>query len=492
MRRMLLVGAVLCASTSCTAVTQTTVVIEADREVERENPRVTVVVRRRDGVTPDVVQMVPRVDQPFPLRVAIVPIGGDPDRTYEVIATTVSGGQTWETRAISGFVRGERRELRMRIENACRAVACDANTTCRNGSCVDVMLPLTVPGASDVDAAVLGADTGPVPDAAVAPGTDAAGPLGTDAGPVEGCGWQPTDTIAIGDLPFAPLVSVDGGSVFVAYTADGTGLSRGVQMVRRVGSDWPAQFLVPLSDAAGENPRERLFSFRVDMGAWRIATMDDVDSTKRVRTQGGDVDTLPNVNHSTAPQMGWSATSGPRFLFTDDITGALAIWSRFSGVREIVPPPASGAPLYAPSDVNDSVMINGELYRLPGGASSPRIHSGTTNALLAEPDGTLHIIYTEGSTTMHLRVGADGERGGAMPITAGAGGASLSAAAQGRFYWGGRIWDTSGMRSVEAPIPSSELGTVGPGSLVMDDDGGIHVVGRMGSSVRYAYRPPCP
>lgn len=497
MRRMLLVGAVLCAATSCTQVTQTTVVIDADEMVDLADPRVIVELFRADATSGELTILERLVRLPpesvdFPITMAVVPRGGDVGRRYDVRVSAIAGDRTWTTRAISGFVQGQRRELHMRLEDECRDFPCpDSNTTCRNGACVPTEIPrdmLTVPGASDAGTRV---------DAAVPSGTDAPLPLGTDAGPVEGCGWQTTEPIpTVRDVVDQPvLVSVDNGSVFIAYTIESE-LSGtwDIQMVRRMigGTGWsaPPEFL--FRGPANDLLREAAFSFRVDAGVWRIGTHSD-EGIDRVRTQGGGSQMLDGVSRNSIPQMGWSA-AGPRFFISR--TSDLAIWTP-SGPRSIVPGLPPGVPAYAPNDADDSVVANGRLYRHRNGVqlvAPVDLGSGLSCTLLSEPDGTLHVIYgASGADRMH-RVVPPGATELSPPTTllnAPRPTENVAAAGDGMFYWGGRIWDASGIRSVEDPIPS-DVGTVETGGLVMDDAGGIHVVGRMGTSVRYAYRRPCP
>ena len=173
MRRWVLLSALLCTATSCTPVTQTTVVIEADAIVTAAAPQVRVQVFRANEVSgaldiEERNQLVPS-DLGYPIRIAIVPRGGDAGRRYDVRVTAVSGALTWSTRAISGFVPGERRELRMRLEDACRTRTCPSDQTCRADMCVPIEVDpsMLVPPGTEVDASR-------TVDAAVPPGTDAA------------------------------------------------------------------------------------------------------------------------------------------------------------------------------------------------------------------------------------------------------------------------------------------------------------------------------
>ena len=173
MRRMLFVTALLCTATSCTAVTRTTVVITADEIVTAANPQVRVQVFRANDVngTLDIEernQPVP-AELGYPIRIAIIPRGGDAGRRYDVRVTAMSGALTWSTRAISGFVPGQRRELRMRLEDVCRTRVCPTDQTCRADACVPIEVDpsMLVPPGTEVDASR-------AVDAAVPPGTDAA------------------------------------------------------------------------------------------------------------------------------------------------------------------------------------------------------------------------------------------------------------------------------------------------------------------------------
>ena len=165
--------AVTLATTACTQVTQTTVVVEADDIVAAARPQVRVQVFRANDVNgaldiEERNQVVP-TDLGYPIRIAIVPRGGDSGRRYDVRVRAEGGGQVWETRAISGFVAGQRRELRMRLEDACRTITCPSEQTCRGGDCVPIEVDpsMLVPPGTEVDASRS-------VDAAAPPGTDAA------------------------------------------------------------------------------------------------------------------------------------------------------------------------------------------------------------------------------------------------------------------------------------------------------------------------------
>lgn len=173
MRRLLVASAFVCAAGSCTPVTLTMVVIDADDIVRAANPQVRVQIFRANDVNgaldiEERNQPVP-AELGYPIRIAIIPRGGDAGRRYDVRVTAMAGALTWSTRAISGFVPGQRRELRMRLEDACRTRVCPTDQTCRADACVPIEVDpsMLVPPGTEVDASR-------AVDAALPPGADAA------------------------------------------------------------------------------------------------------------------------------------------------------------------------------------------------------------------------------------------------------------------------------------------------------------------------------
>ncbi len=81
----------------------------------------------------------------FPLTHVIAPLDGDANRIYRVTAQGLVSDATGisvisEARAISGFIRGETRVLRLYLPGGpCRDRTCPVTQTCVQGSCVDIV-----------------------------------------------------------------------------------------------------------------------------------------------------------------------------------------------------------------------------------------------------------------------------------------------------------------------------------------------------------------
>lgn len=120
----------------------------------------------------------------WPWVLALTPKDGDASREFEVIATArdLDGEFVAQVRAISGFVKGEKRTLTLLLEDACLKQECDDAETCHAGSCEGARVDptkLPVYDKRDIDKpTVVGP---PEPDA----GDDAASmppPVDMDAG----------------------------------------------------------------------------------------------------------------------------------------------------------------------------------------------------------------------------------------------------------------------------------------------------------------------
>ncbi len=167
--------------------TEVIAVIDAEPNVRAMTKSLRVVVTAGSGGSefPDTVldQVIGSSTEPvtFPVRVALVPRGGDASRTYRVEAQALDGSTPLAvTRAISGYVAKRTLSLAMVLENTCLGVACtDVTRTCASGSCQTITpvdpstLPTYVPpGSADAggDAAIPsdgGSDAG---DGSVGPG----------------------------------------------------------------------------------------------------------------------------------------------------------------------------------------------------------------------------------------------------------------------------------------------------------------------------------
>ncbi len=75
----------------------------------------------------------------FPLRLALVPLGGDARRRYSVEAELedASGARLARLVARSGYVDGDHRELRLVFTECCATQDCDDTLTCRDCACAD-------------------------------------------------------------------------------------------------------------------------------------------------------------------------------------------------------------------------------------------------------------------------------------------------------------------------------------------------------------------
>ena len=127
------------------AATQIMAVIDAEPGVRAMTKSVHVLVRGGTGaedtwtIRHDAVVTMGTIA--WPLEVALIPKSDDSERVYEVVATAInsSGDSIARVRAISGYVKGETRALRLLFEDSClgKADLCGAEETCSGGGCVD-------------------------------------------------------------------------------------------------------------------------------------------------------------------------------------------------------------------------------------------------------------------------------------------------------------------------------------------------------------------
>jgi hypothetical protein len=75
----------------------------------------------------------------FPVRLPLVPLDGQPSRTFEVVATAIdgSGEALGRVRALGGYVEDEVRTIELVLEEACVTVRCGPAQTCSAGGCRD-------------------------------------------------------------------------------------------------------------------------------------------------------------------------------------------------------------------------------------------------------------------------------------------------------------------------------------------------------------------
>ncbi len=224
---------------ACSTRPATQIVVEVDAEpgVRAQLDVVHVVVNGGDGETTgaprvqrlDVRQRPPR----WPFTVVVAPLDRDPERRYEIVVAAEgavpAGGAdrpvVATVRAISGFVPGETRVLRLVLEDACRDVTCGAEETCRAGTCgpadVDPTL-LPMPGieidagvATSIDAFV-SRDTANEPDSASVADATIDAPRVGDVGALADAG------VASPIVQIAASSTASGGGHFCALREDGS------------------------------------------------------------------------------------------------------------------------------------------------------------------------------------------------------------------------------------------------------------------------------
>ena len=151
---LFLFGVSACTSITRVPSTQVMVVIDADESVRASAASLDVMVVGPSG-TP-LMQPVSGVE--FPLRVAVVPEGGDATREFTVSATARSrtGTSLGTVRGRTRFVPSSLRELRLVIEGCCAALSCSTEQTCEDCACTALVtiapdsLPTFVPGDAQV------------------------------------------------------------------------------------------------------------------------------------------------------------------------------------------------------------------------------------------------------------------------------------------------------------------------------------------------------
>ncbi len=161
----MLVAGLACASCqSDVGPTQVTVVFDAEGAL-RSAAALSIVVRGGEGAPTEERHVQTVVAPRFPLRLALVPLGGDARRRYAIEAELEDGSGARLARLVarSGYVDGDHRELRLVFTECCAAQNCDDTLTCRDCACAD----------PEIDPRDL------------LPGSDAGVDAGMDAGPTD-------------------------------------------------------------------------------------------------------------------------------------------------------------------------------------------------------------------------------------------------------------------------------------------------------------------
>jgi hypothetical protein len=170
--------------------TELVVVVDSDLAVPGELQRVTLEVTGPSGdkaLQDAAVDLATGGAPTLPLTLSLTPGSGALEPvTVTAVGTGLAG--VVERTVVTGFVRGERRMVRLWLLRACLGVDCATGETCGDdGICVDATVrpedlppwtgtPPSIDGGTILDAAA---------DAAIDAGTDA--PVGTDAGCEIGC-----------------------------------------------------------------------------------------------------------------------------------------------------------------------------------------------------------------------------------------------------------------------------------------------------------------
>jgi hypothetical protein len=172
------------------SLTELIVVVDSDLAVPGELQRVTLEVTGPSGnkaLEDAAVDLAMDGAPALPLTLSLTP-GSDALEPVTITAVGTGPAGRVERTVVTGFVRGERRVVRLWLLRACLGVDCTTGETCGDdGICVDATVPPEdlppwtgtppgIDGGTIMDAAA---------DAAMDAGTD--GPVGTDAGCEIGC-----------------------------------------------------------------------------------------------------------------------------------------------------------------------------------------------------------------------------------------------------------------------------------------------------------------
>ncbi len=130
--------------------TQVIVEVEADPISRRRTTKVTVHVLDHEGgvrLERNVRLRGDGAEAEFPLRLYLVPEGGDATRRYSVFVEAFEslpeGDRKFnQARVISGYVSEQLQYVRMRLEDSCvDMLTCTETQTCRYGGCIDATVP---------------------------------------------------------------------------------------------------------------------------------------------------------------------------------------------------------------------------------------------------------------------------------------------------------------------------------------------------------------
>jgi hypothetical protein len=140
--RVALLCAAFCGAGCQATPTQVLVVFDADEEMRSAAARLRIeVINQERGTAHWDVPIAPNEPRgtSFPVTLPLVPRGGDPTRTFDVVADLIASDDSLiaRQRVSSGYVARELRVVRVQFDDACGGVLCDRGTTCRGGACVD-------------------------------------------------------------------------------------------------------------------------------------------------------------------------------------------------------------------------------------------------------------------------------------------------------------------------------------------------------------------
>jgi hypothetical protein len=133
-RTALLLTSACLACESAPTPTETIVVVDAERSVRALVTNLHARVQGDDGI----VRFEAEFEPHWPVRLAVIPLGGDAKREFELTlgAQREDGTTLVETRVHTGFVADAKRYHRVLLSEDCLGLACGPNSTCRKGSCV--------------------------------------------------------------------------------------------------------------------------------------------------------------------------------------------------------------------------------------------------------------------------------------------------------------------------------------------------------------------
>ena len=147
--------------------TQVIVVIDAQDGVRAVTAELAMVVRARSDGDDSVYNETPSIEDgrlEWPWLLALTPADDDADREFEVTATArdAAGDFVAQVRAITHFVKSEKRTLTLMLEDACIGVrGCDAEQTCSAGECQSAIIDPTTLPPYDAEAIPDGVVVGP-------------------------------------------------------------------------------------------------------------------------------------------------------------------------------------------------------------------------------------------------------------------------------------------------------------------------------------------